>query len=228
MLTKVTITGADDNTDPSALAALSEEFPFVEWGILFSAKRQGSPRYPTPEWVRRNYDAATRHSMHFSAHFCGACTRDTLAGDGHWVDVLPLFFERVQLNGFAPTSEFARVVKEFKDSNLEWILPVRDEASIQPVANIARGLGDATLLYDPSGGRGVEAFRWPQQPSGVTMGYAGGIKPSNVEDVLRDIGPVDQYFWIDMESGVRVDDRLDMRLVREVLEKTAPLIKGAA
>ena len=53
MLTRVTITGADDAVDPGALVALSAEFPFVEWGILFSKSREGEARYPSAEWAAR-------------------------------------------------------------------------------------------------------------------------------------------------------------------------------
>ena len=61
------------------------------------------------------------------------------------------------------------------------------------------------------------------------MGYAGGIKPSTVLDVLSSIGVVDQPFWIDMESGVRDENnQLDLRLVREVLEKTRPFVVETA
>ena len=35
-LNRVTITGADDFTEPKDLVELSEEFPFVEWAILLS------------------------------------------------------------------------------------------------------------------------------------------------------------------------------------------------
>lgn len=47
----VTITGADDNTNHSDMINISKDFPFVEWGILFSSSRQGSERYPSIEWV---------------------------------------------------------------------------------------------------------------------------------------------------------------------------------
>ena len=50
MLTRATITGADEGVDHTALADLSDEFPFVEWGILISEKA-GRPRYPTARWV---------------------------------------------------------------------------------------------------------------------------------------------------------------------------------
>ena len=54
------------------------------------------------------------------------------------------------------------------------------------------------------------------------LGFAGGIGPDNVLDVIRDIGPRDPY-WIDMESGVRTDDKLDLAKVRRVLEQIATL-----
>ena len=41
MLERITVTGADDLVDPAELCAIAADFPFVEWGILFSAKRTG-------------------------------------------------------------------------------------------------------------------------------------------------------------------------------------------
>ena len=58
----------------------------------------------------------------------------------------------------------------------------------------------------------------------VRMGYAGGIGPDNVVDVLRDIGPV-RPTWIDMESGVRTGDKFDLAKVRRVLEQVA-MVRG--
>ena len=76
MLTRVTITGADDDVDPEALLALSREFPFVEWGILYSAKRVGTPRYPTTEWMARLPPVPK------AFHLCGQSARDR--GHGDW------------------------------------------------------------------------------------------------------------------------------------------------
>jgi len=39
-INKITITGADDRTKISDLVQLQKDYPFVEWGILFS-KEQG-------------------------------------------------------------------------------------------------------------------------------------------------------------------------------------------
>lgn len=223
MLTRVTITGADDLVDPADLAALSAEFPFVEWGILFSAKRVGTSRYPSTDWTRRLKHVA-RPAMHLSAHLCGRYVHALSAGAA---EVIYLFkespFSRIQLNGFTGSLDTLRGVAEGHAA--EFIIQVGQESNLSAWAHADTPSIRVSALFDPSGGRGIEAFRWPRPVPGLRLGYAGGIKPSNVLDVLRDIGPVEQDFWIDMESGVRTnDDRLDLGLVREVLEKTAPFV----
>jgi hypothetical protein len=47
----VTLTGADDDVDPQQLAEISQEYPFVEWGILFSQSKSGVERYSSIDWV---------------------------------------------------------------------------------------------------------------------------------------------------------------------------------
>ncbi|MEI7997808.1 MAG: hypothetical protein WCH01_23235, partial [Methylococcaceae bacterium] len=50
-----TLTGVDEKTSLMQIAELSERFPFVEWGFLYSPKRQGNPgRYPS---VKRLHEA---------------------------------------------------------------------------------------------------------------------------------------------------------------------------
>lgn len=220
MLTRVTITGADDGVDPAHLVALSEEFPFVEWGVLYSNKREGQGRYPSEEWRIEFGLARKKHSLAASFHLCGQAARDTLDGSRRWVGMSigqgPL---RIQLNGYTPIAPHL----ERLGPDIEWILQVRSESALQPAAHDARRL-DASVLFDPSGGRGVEAFSWPRAPLGMRLGYAGGITPGTVLDVLSAIGPVSHDFWIDMESGVRSDDQFDLVKVRAVLEATAPLV----
>ncbi|MEI7718714.1 MAG: hypothetical protein WCI72_02510 [archaeon] len=48
--------------------------------------------------------------------------------------------------------------------------------------------------------------------------YAGGIKPSNVQRVTQQLqGYFPERFSIDTEGGVRVNDKLDLQLVRDYL-----------
>ena len=222
MLTRVTITGADDKVDPQVLVGLSKEFPFVEWGFLFSAKRAGTQRYPSNPWIGELQGLAESSGMNLSAHLCGADARRLQTSDA-WVPFRG--FQRYQINGYE--SPVPRIVRLAASPRVEFILQARDEASLALVGQDARSIGyrSASVLFDPSGGRGVEPFKWPVPPYLVRMGYAGGIKPETVIEVLKDIGPIDYPFWIDMESGVRdAEDRFDLARVRSVLEKTSPFV----
>ena len=213
----VTITGADDGVDIGVLIALSRHFPFVEWGILFSESRQNEPRYPSAAWLSEL--CRQGHRLRLSMHLCGKYARETLVGIATWVDGWSVF-QRVQVNGYTPPQYFLTTVAVRQP--FEFILQVRSEEHLQAAAHEVGMMPKASILFDPSGGRGIETFKWPERPFGVRMGYAGGIKPSNVEDVLKDIGPVPDGTWVDMESGVRDgNDHLDFAKVNEVLEKVA-------
>ena len=242
-LRTVTISGADDAVDVRDLAVLSEEFPFVEWGVLFSVKRKGTARYPTAAWRDRLRSALTAATptahldrpYPISIHLCGQAARDTMGGDARWLMEVLRCDRRVQLNGWTPAVPSYATVHPFRAlerafPSTEFILQVRHEDQMQAVATEAHGfVYSASALFDPSGGRGVEAFRWPVAPVGLKLGYVGGIKPSTVEAVLTEItltrGTNRNPYWIDMESGVRDGgDRFDLGLVRQVLESCAKWI----
>lgn len=230
MLTRVTITGADDGVAPSEIAALSKAYPFVEWGILLSLKRKGKPRYPTSDWV---LDVCGRVGVRLSAHFCGQFSREIQNGIHACAHFLPLPFGRCQINGVKLKDRGAGIVGAcafLKKSRptLEMILQASGEDVLQDVGHLASALPNASVLFDPSGGHGLAPFRWPRAPLGVRMGYAGGIGPDNVREVLRAIGPVEAPFWIDMESRVRTNNRLDLAKVRSVLEAARPFVVGGA
>ncbi len=215
---RVTITGADDAVEPEELAKLSQEFPFVEWGLLCSRSREGTPRYPSQPWKSAFFGTALLYKLRVAAHFCGPLARETMTGEAR--PAVHPWVQRVQINGFAVDKAAGMP----PDPRCEFILQVRAEEDLQGAANYILACPSlrASILFDPSGGRGIEPFRWPCSPSGVRMGYAGGITPDNVLDVLRAIGPVEPT-WIDMESGVRTDDRFDLGKVRRVLEQVAAL-----
>jgi len=230
MLTMVTITGADDGVDPGELVALSHEFPFVEWGLLFSAKRIGQPRYPSKEWLDTLLSIAGP-GMRLSAHLCGAIARDALAGEHSFVGGLSGAFERVQLNGWNPEDPGPRQLAQ-RYPAAEFILQARSVTELTWAENCAAKIaaeappGRASVLFDPSGGRGAVPERWPTPRSFVRVGFAGGITPDNVTQVLEDVAQrVHRDFWIDMESGVRAAaDTFDVERAREVLRRAAPFV----
>ncbi len=207
---RVTITGADDAVDPMWMAGISKEYPFVEWGILCSVKRMGEPRYPSQHWVRA-VQSFEWGALGLSLHLCGKWSRDFIAGD--FTDTS--MYQRVQLNGYdGPDNK----LDEYRGES-ELILQTRDTAGLRDATQQCRHLRNASILFDPSGGRGkVTIDGFPTAPQGVRYGVAGGIGPDNILLTMSNARRA-HASWIDMESSVRdSDDRFDTELVSEVLE----------
>lgn len=75
-LTHCTLTGVDGVDEPvfgsfDTLIALSDEFPVVEWGFLYSPKRQGQlGRYPSVDFLKLAFDTLP-HNVRVALHVCG-------------------------------------------------------------------------------------------------------------------------------------------------------------
>ncbi len=222
-INKVTITGADDKVDLGELVKLSAEFPFVEWGILFSQTKQGTQRFASPNFVR---NVGNIEGVKLSAHFCGGFAKDVLEkADYSWIVLLPSNFERVQLNynfkhsagyrmfplyNFLMGRNEKAVIFQYNKSNKE----VLDNFATEDLPPRAH------FLYDSSGGNGkvIESIS-PSIGSQYT-GYSGGITPDNIDDICRMIteDPEDVEVWIDLETGARTDNEFDLVKVRTILE----------
>lgn len=229
---KVMITGADDDVDPRVLHALSLKYPFVEWGILMSANTQTRLRYPSAEWRKELENLESRVAdLHLVAHLCGALARHQRPS------ALPRYAAvQVNLNGFLhPTEDdFCRWVSQF---HVPVILqcPTMAHAVHADLSFLSRY---GTLpkrphyLIDASGGVGrYDPTFWGAPHEALRcVGYAGGIGPHNVEQVLDIVWTrVHEHpcttswgkLWIDMESGVRTDDCFDLDKVNDVLARAA-------
>lgn len=219
----VTITGADDGVDPGELARLTASYPFVEWGILRSKKREGQPRFPSCAWRE---ELCRQLDGHVAAHLCGELSREALADGLEFYGTCPLLYERYQLNGFSNVAfPSLRAASVWKDH--EYILQVADGAALQTAELLAKGKANVSALWDQSGGTGKVAAAWPY--ARLEVGLAGGIGPHNLQAVLD--GPARSRigrFWIDMESGVRTDDRFDLAKVETVLRIAAPFVTRSA
>ena len=74
-------------------------------------------------------------------------------------------------------------------------------------------------FQDASGGHGIATEEW-MLPETTPFGYAGGINPENVIDVVEDLNIIcEEDFWIDMETGIRTDDRFDITKCEEICRK---------
>ncbi|CAD7974760.1 unnamed protein product [Amoebophrya sp. A120] len=56
----VGFTGVDDTIEPAKLCDMSEQYSFVEWGVLLHKEREGKPRYASQKWINRLRDEVER------------------------------------------------------------------------------------------------------------------------------------------------------------------------
>jgi hypothetical protein len=230
MLKRVTITGADNSVDPRSLADLSKEFPFVEWGILFSRKQKG-PRWPSRQWFEE-LAVVDQHSnqLRLSLHLCGAVVRETLKGDfsGMLLEVPKVeMFQRVQLNTHGQVHEFnSSFISTASDMEPEFIFQF-DEVNNE-LFQQASGKG-FSALFDLSHGAGVLPENWPYPLPGFKCGYAGGLGPDNLDQQLQKIESLvgETPIWVDMETKVRTNDdqHFDVAKVRKCLEIAVKYLK---
>lgn len=207
--TFITFTGADDFTSIDGMCALAQLYP-IEWGILFSPKRQGQGRYPSIDFIRR----VTGHSvdLQLSAHLCGGYSRSLIETGRAGVEHFLINFDRVQVNTAEPDVDPGEVRDWADELKLDPILQCR---SVFP----AKDALTVEWLFDASGGRGISPEAWPQPIPEALSGYAGGLRPSNVAAAVDVIGSMASSYWIDMETGVRNQhDRFDLGLCLEVCQ----------
>lgn len=237
MLTRVTITGADDNTRISDLLALSAEFPFAEWGILVSMRHESSPRFPSGKWMGEFVDAVLEKDIAVSMHVCGNWVRRMVKGELVWTELPEVrrVARRVQINTHA--EEHISTVR-----GLDWIALHAERQFIVQLDGVNDLFFDAASyrgmnvagLFDCSHGAGVLPKTWPWVADGRHYGYAGGLGPHNIEAQLKIIGgqrrgpglPQIPY-WVDMEGQVRNEaGDLDLDKVRRVLKIAASFVGG--
>jgi hypothetical protein len=227
-LDRVTLTGADDSVNPGQLAELSEMFPNVEWGILFSKRNLGSPRFPTLDWVRRLAEVAIQNpKMQLSAHLCGRWVRDLVfSGNFTWMGDLGsdnFVFRRIQLNfhGDAHPPGPAWLPRMGVDGRQMILQHDGMNDGLYKISQIYHPRVDVVPLYDLSGGRGVLPKEWPKAMPGVYQGYSGGLGPDNIGVQLSRISEAvgGETIWIDMETKIRSEDnkRFDLEKCYQVL-----------
>ncbi len=247
-LDRVTITGADDQTPVSEMLKISEQFPFVEWGILSSESSNGDPRFPSNDWVDRLLTSAEGR-LKLSLHLCGRWVRQLLLGRNDLPgDGIARDFQRVQLNFHAEKTpctprDFFAALRSIDEQSIkrQWIFQHDGASGNDYMDSLLAEFWNTTsvdtvALFDVSGGAGIVPKDWPE-PEYVDHqdidadrdhygyhGYAGGLGPENVMDELARIRRVvdkvdrDCRIWIDMETHVRTDEVLDLAKVRAVLE----------
>ena len=222
-INKVTVTGADNKVNYIDLLKLQEQYPFVEWGILFSKSKEGQQRYPTQEHIKKQFTG----TLELSAHFCGWWSKEVLENQNFsLITGLPEQFKRVQLNYNFKNSkgwnliDLLRFTEEHKERNII----LQYNSSNKETLDIFQKYGlpdNIHFLYDGSGGRGTQ-IKTIDEPIGKSYtGYSGGLDVENIDSICETIDQVknDSQVWIDMESGVRTNNDFDLEKVKIILDK---------
>ncbi len=223
---KITITGADNNTDINKLVELQNRFPIVEWAILFTKDLICKPRFPNQSWM----DELCKHDVNLSAHFCGWYSKEVLEHDNFkLITDLPKQFKRVQLNynfkrnkfwdithliRFLKTNKDRSIILQYNNSNAEAIA-----GYLEAVNDFSQDIPDNLhFLYDASGGAG-KVIELIDNPFETYTGYAGGISDLNVLSICEKIENFNNpsTVFIDMESGIRTNNEFDLDKVTSVL-----------
>lgn len=216
-LTHISLTGVDDQTDLARLTALSSQYPLVEWGMLYSPKRQGlGGRYPSVQTLQRALQELPPH-VRVALHVCGGGVPGLLSGEAQvtsLVEAVAARGGRVQLN-FSQSRDaldleaLSALLTRYE--GLTFI--VQENAANEGVATRMASHANFAALFDASGGMGVERDVWPAPLPGVSCGYAGGLGPDNLAEQVPRIraASAGRSHWIDIEGKLRTaDDVFDL------------------
>lgn len=220
MIRNVTITGADDSIDPIELIKLWRKYPFVEFGILHDYNGKGRARFPSEQWLQWLNSIVFTMPIPLAIHLCGRAATNFITGktliEDWWHKEC---FQRVQINGHMinPTSHTMELGINHYEHKV--FIFQHDHVNAAFVDRMWIYTRNVALLFDDSGGRGVTPSSWPDLQA-MPCGYAGGLSPDNlaVQVPLIEAKAGKNHVWVDMETGVRTDDKFDLEKVTAVLE----------
>ena len=211
----VTFTGADDETPVGRMVEIGRRAP-VEWGLLFSRKRQNRGRYPSLDFL----SSLRGRGLRLAAHVCGAYAEEIVDTGAcpDFVDIagrLDLGFDRIQIN----------TARSFDPSRFAAFAGRLGARAIAQCRDAFPETAEVDWLHDVSAGEGLMPSFRPVPGPGLFGGYAGGLGPENVATELESIAqthPAGRRFWIDMETKVRTGDVFDLDKCEAVLAAVYP------
>lgn len=230
-LKMVTFTGIDNNTNLQWIKSISEKYPFVEWGVLLDSKRTGiKSRFPSLETIF-NIKVLLK-DCNISIHLCGNMAQDVANGMHEPLTMAKYLLpnaKRIQINLGRSIESFGNLVPRFNTYGANFDVQIICQChglNNHTIKNANDAISKRLVfLNDASGGRGIIGnFDNPVNEN--LTGYAGGISEMNVTNILQKIQsiPYDNDFWIDMETGVRIQDNFSEYKCDLVLNQVAPYV----
>ena len=79
---------------------------------------------------------------------------------------------------------------------------------------------NTNILYDSSGGKGVEIKQIKVPFKNIYTGYSGGINPNNINDICKQITyhKNDDRVLIDIQTGARTNNEFDLEKITKMLK----------
>jgi len=211
--------GVDESVSPELLGLISAHYEWVEWGVLFRSGEEGKPRYPRMNWIQQlcHVNLENDSKMNLAAHLCGERCTEIIEGNQYFArELAALGFRRFQLNitnannvWVHPNriSEHVSNIQScmFSLPNIEWIIQVNEETRCIWERLLASPPPNMSFLFDASCGMGQEISTFQSPYPDIPCGYAGGIGPSNIQNILLGVqsAALGKPVWIDMESSLR-------------------------
>ncbi len=244
-INKLTITGADNNTDFKDILKSSNQYAFIEWGILLSRDRVGENRFPSRPWLKMLIQFKKDYPyIKFAAHLCGSLAREfDLSEFKVYEDEKELYdcFDRFQLNitKFHEKYDPISLIKIFDKYPLKEFIFQTNSFEAEEFIIHMRQLSiykNVSLIFDTSGGKGIERKHWRAPIKDIEQTYAGGLGPNNIKEQLELILEAYKMEYertevgsppnmsktiinLDMESNVRTYEILDFEKVNKVAEE---------
>ena len=228
-LFRCTFTGVDEFTSLEKLKELSHKYSFVEWGVLISTsenKRFNGYRYPSREWLEENIIKLAEISYFTGAglalHICGGETKKLLEQQNDSLAIKLIeklsVSNRVQINFCYKNNQ----VKQLEDLCLRFnkiqFITQHNNCNKDLFEKISAP--NHQILFDESGGKGLISKKWNDRLPNKICGYAGGLGEDNIEYQVEKIKSLsNKAFWIDMESKIRTNDKLDLEVCENILKK---------
>ena len=217
----VAICGADDQIPLSDLQVLYKEFPFMEWGLMLY-KFSGGEGYPTYGKIVELLESG----MPCCAHLCSKWVEE-INWCGSWtvLSVFPRLYEvrRFQINFAGKEIETNNVIRSINSTRLKHQIILQVSSFDHPVLNDAPA--NVAAFFDASHGKGKLPEQWPKARENRYCGYAGGLNPDNLAENLEKISQVaNTPAWVDVQSGVMTNRRLDLDKAHKFLTIAKPWI----
>lgn len=227
ILRQITFTGIGVETDLKVLKEIQDEYPLVEWGVLLSKNwQENGPRFFDPSQL----NTLRWQGLNLSCHLCGSAARAIVSEN--WEPAFEVtrgmfgLFQRCQVNiSMEQPNDKTQYMRPPID--LSELIIQQKSAGAMNIFNAIKNRTKMSVLLDSSGGRGIDTPVKPLNIPGLKVGYAGGLNPDNVGEKLEYLMEnVEGEFWIDMESGVRTDDRFDIDKCVSVLQTCQKIMEG--